>query len=482
MAINVGFDKISEVQRRYLVRVQRGLPYPELLYVLHRVVADRHIQSGLEDLHPDWLEIFERNRDRLESVQNPGQREMFIVIRDAMDDLLGVDKGVGLIDPQKENIAFLLGAGASKPAPSNIPTVAELLRELFDRAGRLDREQMTELAEFCRKEGIDNIEDLLTAVQISAFCSRNPRILRLVEYQLLNSAEREDLYFTDTTRPARTDVSSLAYVQETLQLLFGLLSSLMLPARPNSGHDAIVEFITKNRNSNIITTNYDCCMDLALLNSPLGLTYNIGFSNPDVLPNRSNSPVSLIKLHGSLNWFYCETCQVLRLIDIERAVDDYENKAGEYPIITICDECGGQRRALLVPPHAMKFDFAPPLQPLIADAAKNFESSSIIVVVGFSFSEADLYISRMLIKAMQTSNDKKMVIVDPNEGVAQRIRGKFKSQIPEFDADSRILMIGGDCAQILPEFLRGEYFASETEGREKGQPIVEEMRAISVSD
>ena len=453
----------------------------DLLQVLHRVVADGDILSGIEDLHPDWLEIFEQSRDRLDSVQNPRLRKMFIVIREAMDDLRRMDSIVGLIDPQKENIAFLLGAGASKPAPSNIPTVAELLKELLERARRLDREQMTDLAEFCDREGINNIEDLLTAVLISELCSRNPSILKLVEHQLLNVSERDRIE-DPVAPPVHANVASVAYVQETLQLLFGLLTSLMLPARPNKGHEALVEYIEQNLHTTIVTTNYDCCMDLALIKKGVGFTYDLEFANPSVLPNRPGLPVSLIKLHGSLNWFYCETCQTVRLIDIERVVDDYECDSGEYPIISVCYECGGQRRGLLVPPHAMKFDVASPLQPLILRAADELENKTLITVVGFSFSEADAYIFRMLVKAMQGSNDTKLLIIDPNPEVARRIRNRFNSLIPNFDAEARILMIRGDCAEVLPRFLHGQYLATNLDATENDLNKKEPVAVAAVSN
>ena len=80
------------------------------------------------------------------------------------------DSLISEINPIEEQVAFLLGAGASKPSPSNIPTVTDLLPELLHvgrRARRLDREQVTSLADFCNDQGIDNIEDLLTAVLIS---------------------------------------------------------------------------------------------------------------------------------------------------------------------------------------------------------------------------------------------------------------------------------------------------------------------------
>ena len=371
-----------------------------------------------------------------------------------------LDEWVSTIDPAEEAIAFLLGAGASKPSPSDIPTVAELLPELLNRARRLDREQVTNLANFCDEQRIDNIEDLLTAVQIAAFCSRNPGILSLVEYQLFGEETTGRPRRRTRPGPVRADVSSVAYLQDTVQVLFGLLSNLMLPASPNAGHQAIVDYVREKPLTPIVTTNYDCCIDLALINNSVPFSYTVDFANSEVLPEGSGGASSLIKLHGSLNWFYCETCQKVRLIDIKQTAMDYKNQRGEYPIISVCNDCGGQRRGLLVPPHAMKFDVAPPLQPLIANAASCFENKTLIVVVGFSFADADLYILRMLIKAMQESESTRLAIIDPDASVVRKVRSKFEAQIPDFDAQSRILGLGGDCSDILPQFLRGDLLES----------------------
>lgn len=457
MGIKLGEDNISEEQRRLLRATRRRLPIQELIYILNRVVTGDDIVNGREDLHPEWLSVFERHRAELETAQGAEDIRTLLLV---FEGLKPFDSLVCTINPAEENIVFLLGAGASNPSPSSIPTVTELLPELLNRARRLDREQVTNLANFCDRQQIYNIEDLLTAVQISAFCSRNPGILSLVEFQLFGEEAVTRQRRLLRPRPIRADVSSVAYMQDTLQVLFGLLSNLMLPANPNKGHQAIVEYITNKPSTPIVTTNYDCCIDLALINNKVPFSYTVDFVNPHVLRNTSDTTCPLIKLHGSLNWFYCETCQEVRLIDIRQTVEDYTNQRGEYPIISVCNQCGGQRRGLLVPPHAMKFDIAPPLQPLIADAASYFEKGTLIVVVGFSFADADVYISRMLIKAMQASDRTKMVIVDPDSTVAERVRRKYEAQIPNFDAASRIVKLQGDCSEILPQFLGGELFAS----------------------
>ena len=244
MSIVVSTENVSREQRSFLRSVYRHRGSSiDLANLLLHVITDNDIVNGDETLHPDWISFFSDNRDHLEATLADDVSQHFDELREQFDSLTTIDPLVESIDPQKEDISFLLGAGASKPHPSGIPTVTELLPELLRRARRLDREQVTSLVDFCREQDINDIEDLLTAVHISAFCSRNPKILSLVQYQLFGT-DRDRRSRSATMRNSiRTDVSSVAYLQDTLQVLFGLLSNLMLPASPNAGHQAIAQYL-----------------------------------------------------------------------------------------------------------------------------------------------------------------------------------------------------------------------------------------------
>lgn len=195
----------------------------------------------------------------------------------------------------------------------------ELLPDLLSRARRLDRDDVTRLADFCEESSINNLEDLLTAAQLGEFCSRNPTVLSVLDFLLFGARSQE----VPTRRRARglADPASVAFLQDTLQILFGLLSSRMLPARPNTGHEAIAKYVSQVRDASIVTTNYDCCMDIALSEVQRAVDYQLDFSNREQDESVAEK-TTLLKLHGSLNWFYCETCQDVHLIDIEKSVAD----------------------------------------------------------------------------------------------------------------------------------------------------------------
>ena len=445
-----GDDTVSDYQEQLLEKAKGRISPGNLLHIFEQVFGDPDITFDRESVHPDWLPVFQKNRSSLKSVASPKQ---FREIEQFVQKMSPVDPRVADLNPEEGSLCFLIGAGASKPHPSDIPTVGELLPYMLDRARRLDREDVTKLADFCEERGIENIEDLLTAAQLAAFCSRNPNILRLVDFLLY--ADRTQEPGEARRRRRHVDLSSVAFLQDTLQVLFALLSSIMLPAKPNHAHGAIVKYAQSHSDSHIITTNYDCCMDLALREKNVDFSYGLDFINLDLPNGAIKSGIGLTKLHGSLNWFYCETCQDVLLIDIKETVDDFLKDKKPYPVIAVCRVCGGQCRPLLVPPLAIKFDLAPPLVRLLDRANEAFKAAKTIVVVGFSFAEADLYISRMLSKSMQVSKEQKLLIFDPEWSVVGRIQRKLEASIPDFDPN-RVLRVRGDCAELLPKFLKGE--------------------------
>lgn len=449
MTIKIGNDPVSGRQEFYLKKAKAGSLYEMAQYII-RTISIPDIRSGREMLHPDWIDIYQSIRSDITDEKNPRR---YI---DKMDDIfstLSCDLEISTVDPKAMNLAFLLGAGASKPKPSDIPTVKELLPDLLDRARKLDRADLQRLADFCENTGIENIEDLLTAATLSGFCSRNPSILRLVRFLIFGGeADSEGRYLSH--KGLSGDLSAVAFLQDTLQVLFGLLSSRMLPAKPNAGHDAIAEYIIDKPESPIITTNYDCCVDLALTSKNAKFSYHIDFGNEEQSEGSESDKTPLIKLHGSLNWYYCETCQDVFLIDIEKTQNEYLDNKLCYPVIAVCKKGGGQRRGLLVPPLAMKFDMLPPLTPLIEEAQNFFNKADSIVVVGFSFADADRYISRMLTKSMQNNKDLKIILFDPDITIAEKLRNQLSLRVSDFDK-KRVIRVPGDCATTLPDFLRG---------------------------
>jgi len=436
----------SERQLMHLSRARESVrkkDFDEAFATIYYVVSDDHIKSGKEDMHPGWAEMWYEIREH--------------VIKSAPQTLIDeIDKGIPpLVDKSlwelrlgdEERIVVLLGAGASKPAPSNIPVVSELLPQLWKRAAKLDREDLNALSRWCEANAIIDIEDLLTAAHIANFAAKSRGVLGLLDYFLFHRQEREPrpsgLRVSRSVVP-QSDISAVALLQGTLETLFTLLMEPMISAQPNAGHKAIVQLVRYHTKTTIVTTNYDGCIDQALEEAAIPCEYFIGTSYPE-----SSSDTHLMKMHGSINWSYCDSCQEMKKYDLKTVRESYERDTLSYPVIGICKNCGGQRRPMIVPPLSFKFLMFPPLTGLWDAIGCALDNSSVIVVVGYSFSEADPHIIKMINRTMGSDSKKKLVIVDTDPAIADRVKTRLTAHFDNFDT-SRVIRAIRDCDELLP--------------------------------
>jgi len=202
---------------------------------------------------------------------------------------------------EDQHVTFIVGAGASVPPPSAIPPVSKLLAELWDRATRIDQVALNRLRDWCRDNDIDNIEDLLTAAYIADLAATQPRLANLLEFFLFPQEDAED---SSARRRQllgrRMNAAAVSQIHGTLSSLFSLLMGLMVGADPNPAHAAIATVAGRHRNTSIVTTNYDSCVDVALEDSKVPYTYGV-----ENWPRATGADgVNLVKVHGSVNWSF----------------------------------------------------------------------------------------------------------------------------------------------------------------------------------
>jgi len=165
-----------------------------------------------------------------------------------------------------------------------------------------------------------------------------------------------------------------------------------------------------------VSTNYDILIDNALLHIQASeipgkmLDYSVDFTNfglPANTPQRwriwhkpKPSAVRLFKLHGSLNWLYCSTCNSLTLTPgmkgairlIERTRED----------IAKCQVCNTFMSPVIVPPTFYK-DMSRVFLSLVWNKAENaLREVDHIIFCGYSFPDADIHI-KYLLKRVQTN-------------------------------------------------------------------------------
>lgn len=177
----------------------------------------------------------------------------------------------------------------------------------------------------------------------------------------------------------------------------------------------------------VITTNYDLCVDCALHDRSVPIDYCLEGGHPP-------SGLKLIKLHGSLNWGYCEKCETISPLHPAAFLKDrpvQEKYARENRLIIGsrigfgAQPCGHQpqKEPFIVPPTWNKTMHQSELRAVWSAAARELQDAEEIVVIGYSLPEADLFFKYLLaIGAVGDALIHKFWVFDPSEEVGPRFR------------------------------------------------------------
>jgi hypothetical protein len=250
---------------------------------------------------------------------------------------------------------LFLGAGATKAVQG--PLTDEILPALYIAKARIppadDPEgRVGKVVAFL--ETAFNVRQGLAKEQYPSL----PLVMSLLDTAL---GRREDL--------GQWDLNTLAVLRAGLQLgVFDVLEDALRKFPTNNHYALLDKLFPPGATPQVITTNYDLVLDSALMylsqtrQPPGGLPdYYCALANLAVVPPPQRYG-SVLKLHGSLNWLFCRTCQRLelgatestRFLDIFGRVAGKDVKQAFTPDGAPCSVCGQQLLPLLVPPSHLK--------------------------------------------------------------------------------------------------------------------------------
>lgn len=181
--------------------------------------------------------------------------------------------------------------------------------------------------------------------------------------------------------------------------------------------------------STVISTNYDICMDNALLasgNVNYGVAYRSVVARFDTVPDgrpdeaRHFRPLPagqahirkdgmrLLKLHGSLNWLYCPRCEELdiSLDDTGRRFVLDTEEFGRCSTGT----CTAHYEALVIGPSPEQRYGHRVLQTTWKQADLALRSADRLVVIGYSLPESDYLIRSLLARRFAKRSDCVLVV------------------------------------------------------------------------
>ena len=184
-----------------------------------------------------------------------------------------------------------------------------------------------------------------------------------------------------------------------------------------------------------LTTNYDILCDNAILDlyPDNKVDYGVDFVNykegsfvrPDI------DSIKLLKLHGSLNWLYCPTCNNLRITPYEKGV--YTLMVD--PSSSYCQKCETVYSPIIVPPTFYK-DLSKVFLSQVWNRAEN-ELSEVehLIFCGYSFPDADIHI-KYLIKRIQKNrrhpHSLKITVINNHTGKKKETKEEEKLRFQRF--------------------------------------------------
>ena len=212
------------------------------------------------------------------------------------------------------------------------------------------------------------------------------------------------------------------------------------------------EFATKikDRNSAIITTNYDVIIDRALANIK-SRTYGAKFrtliesTHDDPLVERCERSglirariynidsypmahkIPLLKIHGSLNWLYCPKCDEVDISAFGKG--STRTVTGEYYCAN--NNCTNKYESLLITPTMFKNYDNRFIREVWVCAEMELINADHLVFIGYALKEEDYQIRCLLMKALlnkETNSYKKITIV---EDIPNRKNSKYLDDVEE---------------------------------------------------
>lgn len=294
---------------------------------------------------------------------------------------------------KKYKYAIFLGAGASASdgAPIQSKLFAEYFKQLKTKNPIKITKYETEIISFFKNVfGIDYLTADLDKVKFPTF----EEALGILDLANARSESFKGIPNIDID----TDSGKIIFLR--LYLVFLLADVLTRKLYNSNGyHRELIHNLNNIKKLDdilFITTNYDILCDNALLETAGNVNYGIEFKENYFNKNYNFTPPLLLKLHGSLNWLYCSTCNTIELTPYEKGVYNLISN----PERSHCDDCGSIYSPIIIPPTFYK-DFKNIYLNIVWNKAELLLSQvDHIIFCGYSFPDADIHI-KYLIKRIQ---------------------------------------------------------------------------------
>lgn len=188
------------------------------------------------------------------------------------------------------------------------------------------------------------------------------------------------------------------------------------------------------KDTTFVTTNYDILVDNSLAAELGHKIPNYCFEFGQIrggyeqLPQNDETP-KILKLHGSLNWLHCPTCNKITLTPYEKGVItlyiDPNNAA--------CNKCQTLMMPLIIPPTYYKELNNYYINQCMFEFDKTLHETQHLIFCGYSFPDADMHIKYYLKRAEINRNDRlRVTVINNHEGKNEDTKAIEKERFDRF--------------------------------------------------
>ena len=174
----------------------------------------------------------------------------------------------------------------------------------------------------------------------------------------------------------------------------------------------------------LISFNYDLVMEAVMRSAHLGYDYGLTGEAP-----RNARILPLLKLHGSMNWHFCDQCA--DVYDANTFSHEYVPVGGGYmnvllrpPVAHSCSHLPSRKSPVIVPPSWDKTRYQNSLRRVWARAARELGRADEIYVIGYSLPETDAFFRYLFALGTQSrTRIQRVLVVNPDRSVRPKFEG-----------------------------------------------------------
>lgn len=318
---------------------------------------------------------------------------------------------------RNDHTVFILGAGYS--VTRGLPLVSGFMNKIRDAAV------------WCEREGRNWEADALTAVlkfrlDAASAAYRVPIDLENIE-ELFSLASAADKRIGSSVKISIAATLNYCMSRNSDPVLrysslnagtndLGVASRRSDNSDPNQREMALYDAIAikilgiaNPKRTSIITFNYDDLIERSA--ERVGVDFNFGFSKvPEISGDvrYSNDGLSILKLHGSVNWAYAG------------------KRNSKFTVFRNYESVLAERLTPEIVPPTWNKAIADRLSGVWMSAIDRISTATKLVIIGFSMPQTDLYFKYLLAAGMKNNLSlRKVVFVDPSDLIAPRLKNVF---------------------------------------------------------